>query len=126
MKIKIALPLFLVFLIGCDTTTEEASSPRQEVEEVLKSNEAPKSNEVSKQPSVLKSELDPEVIPETSYPSIFEVEVQKSEDNSSTAKNNNKKASTVLNIGKEKIKVYDESMGSVNEASVKKLREQVK
>lgn len=112
MKFKIFLPLFFLGLVGCDSLQDGES------EEPLahKFEEAPKGS--------AKSEHDPAVVPHTNYPSIVEVEISEKKENSSSQ--SNKKAKQVLNLGSEKIKVYDESMGSVNEASLKKLREQVK
>jgi hypothetical protein len=114
MKFKIFLPLFFLSLVGCDSLqdgkSEEPLSHKYEEQEVVK--------------PAGKSDHDPAVVPHTNYPSIVEVEISENEENSSTKKD--KKAKQVLNLGKEKIKVYDESMGSVNEASLKKLRDQVK
>ena len=114
MKFKIFLPLFFVSLIGCDSVQDDQSN--ESLAHRYEEKETPKADG--------KSGHDPAVVPHTNYPSIVEVEISENEENSS--KENNKKAKQVLNLGKEKIKVYDESMGSVNEASLKKLRDQVK
>ena len=117
MKLRIFLPLVFISLTGCDSleNKDESQSLKQRYDE---------EGETEVVEKTTKSDHDQAVIPNTDYPSIFEVEVPKTEANSSVT--DDKKAKKVLDLGTEKIKVYDESMGSVNEASLKKLRKQVK
>lgn len=122
MRLKYFIPFILLVTIGCDSTDESNNAEEPLVHRFDK--EADKPKEAPKKVADKNLGYDPEVVPETSYPSIFEVDLNTNEKDSSKTKG--KKASKVLNLGKEKIKVYDESMGSVNEASLKKLRNQVK
>ena len=73
-------------------------------------------------PKEFKLPYNDEAAPE--FTSRSSVEIPENKDNSSST--NKKQAKQVLDLGKEKIKVYDETMGSVNEDSLKKLRNQVK
>ena len=117
MKLRIFLPLVFISVTGCDLleNKNESQSLKQRYDEKGKTEVVEK---------IIKSDHDQAVVPNTDYPSIFEVEFPKTEVNSSVT--DNKKAKKVLDLGTEKIKVYDESMGSVNETSLKKLRKQVK
>jgi len=122
MRLKYFIPFILLVTIGCDSTDESNNTKEPLVHRFDKEADKPKKS--PKKVADKNLGYDPEVVPETSYPSIFEVDLNSNEKVSSKTKG--KKASKVLNLGKEKIKVYDESMGSVNEASLKKLRNQVK
>lgn len=118
MRLKYFIPFILLGIVGCDTTDNlGADSKKEPLVHRFDKEKTPKVNNGTG--------YDPEVIPETNYPSIFEVDISKGKSKDSNEAKG-KKASQVLNIGNEKIKVYDESMGSVNEASLQKLRKQVK